>query len=150
MLAFIVPIMYLDHVTDGILKGIGEQVYSMWVNITDSLLSVILVYFLIPPLGIIGYAIVIVVMEGYNFALSALRLRGRIRIKINVIRSAILPVGEALVSAMLANRLLPTVNGESFSLWLILKMIFALATFVFLHASSKIILKQKKKKYSVL
>ena len=48
ILALIVPIMYLDHVTDGILKGIGEQVYSMWVNISDSLLSVMLVWVLIP------------------------------------------------------------------------------------------------------
>ena len=44
MLSLVVPIMYLDHVTDSILKGIGEQVYSMWVNITDSILSVVLVW----------------------------------------------------------------------------------------------------------
>ena len=77
-LAFIVPIMYLDHVADSMLKGIGEQVFSMWVNITDSLLSVILVWVLIPRLGIIGYAFVIVIMEGYNFALSIWRLKKKV------------------------------------------------------------------------
>ena len=32
VLAPVVPIMYLDHVTDSVLKGIGEHVYSMWIN----------------------------------------------------------------------------------------------------------------------
>ena len=37
-----------QRITDAILKGVGEQVFSMWVNITDSLLSVALVWILIP------------------------------------------------------------------------------------------------------
>ena len=45
-LAPVIPIMYLDHVADNMLKGIGEQMYSMWVNIVDSLLSVFLVFVL--------------------------------------------------------------------------------------------------------
>ena len=47
-LAFLMPIMYLDTVTDGMLRGLGEHVYSMRVNIIDSIISLILVYFLIP------------------------------------------------------------------------------------------------------
>ena len=74
ILAPIVPLMYLDHVTDSMLKGIGEQVFSMWVNITDSALSVALVWFLIPKMGILGYALVIIIMEAYNFILSYFRL----------------------------------------------------------------------------
>lgn len=131
VLALIVPIMYMDHVTDGILKGVGEQVYSMWVNITDALISVVLVYFLIPPLGIFGYAVVIVVMEGYNFLMSAVRLGKRIKIKIAPLRSALIPCGAALLSAWLSNSLMPTVRGEHFALWLALKLIFAFAAFIF-------------------
>ena len=95
-LAFIVPIMYLDHVADSMLKGIGEQVFSMWVNISDSLLSVILVWILIPRLGIMGYAVVIVIMEGYNFLLSVLRLARRVSFRIHPSRSLLLPLLTAL------------------------------------------------------
>ena len=130
ILALIVPIMYLDHVTDGMLKGIGEQVYSMWVNITDALLSLVLVYFLIPPLGIFGYAVVIVVMEGFNFICSAARLRKRIRLKIDLIGSALLPASAAIVAAKLADNLMPSVMGRGFALWLTLKIVLALAVFI--------------------
>ena len=71
--------MYLDHVADSVLKGIGEQVYSMWINITDAMLSIALVWLLLPKLGIMGYAVCIIVMEAYNFALSSARLLSKIR-----------------------------------------------------------------------
>ena len=130
MLAPIVPVMYLDHVTDGILKGVGEQVYSMWVNITDSLLSVILVYFLIPTLGITGYAVVIIIMEGYNFLLSAHRLSRRVRIRADLFGSLLLPLLSALCACFVADSLL-LFDGDGVSRWWIaLKMLFAVSVFV--------------------
>ena len=57
MIAPLIPIMYIDTSVDAILKGLGEQVYSMGVNIVDSLLSVILVIILLPRYGIMGYII---------------------------------------------------------------------------------------------
>ena len=44
LLAPLIPIMYIDTATDSLLKGLGEQVYSMNVNIVDALISVILVW----------------------------------------------------------------------------------------------------------
>ena len=129
MLAPIIPIMYLDHVTDSVLKGIGEQVFSMWVNITDSILSVALVWILIPKFGIAGYAIVIVVMEGYNFLLSLLRLVGRVKFKISFTRSIIFPTLAAALAAY-ASRELFSFAGASVSIfWLIMKMIFFISLF---------------------
>ena len=43
LLAPLLPIMYTDMVTDGCLKGLGEQMWSMGVNILDSALGVLLV-----------------------------------------------------------------------------------------------------------
>ena len=101
VLSLAVPIMYLDHVTDSVLKGIGEQVYSMWVNVTDSLLSIFLVLFLIPRMGIMGYALIIIIMEGYNFILSFGRLRRKIRIRVNFCRCALLPFVSSLLASVL-------------------------------------------------
>lgn len=147
-LAFIVPIMYLDHVTDSMLKGIGEQVFSMWVNITDSLLSVILVWLLIPRMGILGYALVIVIMEGYNFILSFLRLRKKIKFKLSLLRSLVYPLILSLFSAQITCALFNFSGSTSKPWWVIMKMIFALATVIFAYAVSRFMLltlNQRKK-----
>ncbi len=130
VLAFIVPIMYLDHVTDSMLKGVGEQVFSMWVNITDSILSVALVWVLIPRLGIMGYALVIVIMEGYNFALSFLRLRTRIRFRLELFNSFFVPAVAAILSAVLTRMLFLFAGREASAVLLVLKILFALCAFV--------------------
>ncbi len=131
-LAIVVPIMYLDHVTDSILKGIGEQVFSMWVNITDSLLSVFLVWLLIPRMGIMGYAVVIVIMEGYNFLLSFLRLRKKIRFTVTPIVSILIPLAASFASACLSRSAFGFCGSTTTPFWLIMKMLFALAITVFI------------------
>lgn len=136
LLSLVIPIMYLDHVTDSMLKGIGEQVFSMWVNISDSVLSIILVLFFIPRMGISGYAVVIIVMEAYNFTLSVLRLKSKVKFSFSVIRSLVLPLFAAVCSALLTKKLfIFTGSGES-AYWLVMKIIFtACAYFVMLKIS---------------
>lgn len=131
VLAVVVPLMYLDHVTDSMLKGMGEQVYSMWVNITDSLLSVALVALLLPRFGILGYAAVIIVMEAYNFVLSFVRLRTRISIRMHLIRDGALPLLCALVSAALTRSLFSLNGSTAPTRFLISAIVFALAAFTF-------------------
>ena len=140
MLAPVIPIMYLDHVTDAMLKGIGEHVFSMWVNIADSFLSVILVFVLIPIFDIGGYAIVIIVMELFNFSLSFMRLKSRINFKLRLGHSVIIPLFLSFVASGLTLRLFDT-SGEATPLYvLILKMIFAFCGFIMLKMISDAIL----------
>lgn len=147
-LAPVIPIMYLDHVTDQILKGIGEQVYSMWVNIADSCLSLLLVYFLIPQMGILGYALVIIIMEGFNFLFSIVRLSRRVRIRLSPVKALLTPAIESLLACLLSDRLF-RFSGETASpLWLFLKVLFSVCALVFLDNFVKCLLcnLHKKKK----
>lgn len=73
-LAPLIPVMYMDTATDAMLKGLGQQVYSMNVNILDALVSVFAVWILVPRLGINGYLITIYITEILNAALSIARL----------------------------------------------------------------------------
>ncbi len=146
MLAPVLPIMYLDHVTDAMLKGIGEQVYSMWVNITDSLLSVILVLVLIPRMGISGYALVIIIMEGYNFLLSFLRLEARIKFSPRVLLSILPPAAFALVSALAAKTLFRFSGALVTPLWLVLKLVFCVSLFIAMQFSAKLVMSRFEKK----
>jgi stage V sporulation protein B len=148
LLAPVIPIMYLDHVTDQILKGIGEHVYSMWVNIADSCLSLLLVYFLIPRMGIMGYALVIVIMEGFNFVLSIVRLAGKIKLRVNILGAVVTPAAAALIACFVCGSIFRFNGAASSLLWVAMKLIFAISVFVFLYSFRKVVLCNiyKKKK----
>ena len=129
LLAPVIPLMYLDHVTDSILKGIGEYVFSMWVNIADSFLSVVLVYVLIPVFDISGYALVIIIMELFNFTLSFLRLKNKVPFKVGM--SGVLNATIAsFLAVTISNRLFIFSGSAAPALWLIMKMLFALTFFI--------------------
>lgn len=74
ILAPLVPIMYLDTATDAMMKGLGEQLYSMKINIADAAISLLLVLLLIPRFGIWGYIITIYVSELFNTVCSITHL----------------------------------------------------------------------------
>lgn len=93
MLAPLLPVMYLDTVTDSLLKGIGEQVYTMMVNIVDASLSVLLVWMLLPRFGMVGYIAVLYISELINFAFSAARLLARTHFHFDILRWLLLPLG---------------------------------------------------------
>ncbi|MBO5510205.1 MAG: polysaccharide biosynthesis C-terminal domain-containing protein [Clostridia bacterium] len=74
ILAPLIPIMYVDSSVDAFLKGMGEQVYSMNVNILDAAVSVLLVWLLLPRMGLWGYVVAIYATETLNTTLSLCRM----------------------------------------------------------------------------
>lgn len=84
ILAALMPIMYIDTVTDGILKGLGEQLYSMKINVLDSMISVAMVYLLLPKYAVNGYIFIMYFTEAFNLAMSAYRLSKKARITIRI------------------------------------------------------------------
>lgn len=75
MFALIVPVMYLDMLADGCLKGLGEMMFCMYVNIADAALSALMVWLLLPKWGLSAYILTICFTEIFNFSLSLHRLR---------------------------------------------------------------------------
>ena len=102
LLAPAVPLMLVDHVTDAVLRGIGEQVYSMFVNIADSLLSILLVALLLPPLGARGYTTVILLAEIFNLSLSLGRLAQKTGVRIDLLRALLPPLLIGLLALSLS------------------------------------------------
>lgn len=92
MIAPLVPLMYLDTSVDALLKGMGEQFYCMIVNIIDSLLSVILVWLLLPKLGILGYIFTVYFTETLNATLSIVRLLHLRSVKTRLLRWVVQPL----------------------------------------------------------
>ncbi len=92
VLAPLIPIMYVDSSVDAFLKGMGEQVYSMNVNIIDALSSVILVWLLLPRMGLWGYVVAIYVTETLNTTLSLCRMLRMSRMRIRLSKQVFGPL----------------------------------------------------------
>lgn len=105
LLSLLLPIMYLDTVTDGLLKGLDQQLYSMKYNILDSGLCVILVWFLLPKCEVKGYIFIIFISEILNFSLSINRLSKITVLKFNLWHDFFIPALTAAFSSVVINHL---------------------------------------------
>lgn len=92
VLAPLIPVMYVDSAADAILKGSGYQVYSMNVNIIDTLTSCIFAVTLIPKIGIWGYVISIYATEILNTSLSMAKMISVSGIKPKIIHQIAMPI----------------------------------------------------------
>lgn len=70
LLTPLIPIMYIDNVVDAVLKGLDKQISVLKINILDLISSIILIFFIIPKFGIMGYVFIIYFSEILNFILS--------------------------------------------------------------------------------
>ncbi len=99
----LIPVMYVDSVSDSLLKGTGEQLYSMKINILDAAISVLLVFLLVPKIGIIGYVIAVYASETFNTCMSFVRVFRLTNLKIPIFRFLVSPLIAAVVSANLSS-----------------------------------------------
>lgn len=83
MFSFLVPMLYCDIIVDGMTKGMGQQRSCVRYNIISNIADVIMLFFLLPRLGITGYFISFLISHVLNFALSIRRLLHIGEIKVN-------------------------------------------------------------------
>ena len=137
LLAPLVIIMFMDTVTDGMLKGLGQQLHSMGINIADALLSVIMVYTLLPRWGIPAYLFTICFTETFNFVLSIIRLRRVTPIPLSL-RDLLIPVLCSLAATNAALLLLRLI-GLPLEATLLSALLHIAVTIVFYFALIRLI-----------
>jgi hypothetical protein len=69
-------------------------------------------------------------MELFNFALSFIRLKGRVAFSIDLTRSLFLPLSIAVISVYLTKSLFVFSGNAEVGVWLALKIIFAASIFL--------------------
>ena len=69
-----VLLLYMDAMTDGMLKGFGEQTACVRINVLTSVLDVALLYCFLPRFGVSAYVWVFYFTHAVNFVLSIRRL----------------------------------------------------------------------------
>ena len=78
LLSLLVVFMYIDNIIDGMLKGINEHVSVMICNILDLVVTICIIFFAVPFLGMNGYILSIFVSEILNFSVSLYQLKRRV------------------------------------------------------------------------
>lgn len=118
VLGLLVPFMYLDTAVDSLLKGLGEQLYNMRVNIADAAAGLLLVMLLTPKMGIWGYICTVWLCEVGNLIASISRLTKKTGVSIgNAFSQYVLPFAVTLISAALKFTLLDHfVSSEAISI----------------------------------
>ncbi len=70
----LILLLYVDAITDGMLKGLSQQIHSVRYNTITSILDVAMIYLLLPHYGINGFLAAFTVSHALNFFLSVRRL----------------------------------------------------------------------------
>lgn len=107
LLAPLTVIMYLDDIVDAVLKGINCQVAVVRINIIDSLVSISLLWVLLPVFHIKGYLMVIFIGEILNGTLSILKLMKHTDCSFMPIRWIFIPAVVIWLSMLSGKILLP-------------------------------------------
>ncbi len=105
-LAPLVPLMYLDSVSDALLKSLDKQLITFRHTLLDSLGRLAAIFAFLPPFGMTGF---IVIMYASNLFTSLLNMTTLLRVtkaKINPLKKVILPILLALTGGFLADFLL--------------------------------------------
>ena len=102
----IVPFMYLDSVSDGILKGLDQQTFTFRTAISDSVIRIILILIALPLTGLKGF---IAIMYFSNFLTCFLNVKRLLKVskaKLKIIGEILLPLILAILVSFLVFYLL--------------------------------------------
>ncbi len=116
----IVPLMYLDSVCDGILKGLDQQAFTFRTAITDSVLRIVLILAMLPIFGMRGFLAIMYLSNALTCALNVGRLLKISGAKLKMVEDLFLPLTAALSICFLADFLLRKLGGMNEILYVLL------------------------------
>ncbi len=109
-LAPIIPLMYLDSVSDGILKGLDQQRFTFFTAVGDSSLRIVLILIILPRFGLLGFLGIMYLSNLLTSLLNVGRLLFVSGARLDVLRVILLPFSAALILVLLLKELLSLVN----------------------------------------
>jgi stage V sporulation protein B len=105
----IVPLMYLDSICDGVLKGLDQQNFTFRVSVGDSILRIILRSIFVPLTSINGFISIMYLSNILTFILNFFKLLKVTGAKIRIINEILFPltlsVGVCSLSFSLLNKI---------------------------------------------
>ncbi len=105
-LAPIVPFMYLDSISDGILKGLDQQKFTFRTSVSDSAIRILLVSAVLPRFGLHGFIAIMYFSNLLTCLLNVGRLITVSRARLDPARGIFLPISGAFTIAVACDTLL--------------------------------------------
>lgn len=105
-LAPIVPLMYLDSVCDGFLKGLDQQRFTFRISVADSAIRLFLVALIVPRWGLYGFLMIMYFSNIFTCVPNCLRLIKITGAEMPAFKTVILPVIAAFFLASVTSKLL--------------------------------------------
>lgn len=105
ILSPLVPLLYLDHVVDGMLSGLNQQTKTLQYNTADSALRIAMIGLLTPLWGMSGYIVMLFVSTLFNVSLSVGRLLRVSGVTVSAADWVVKPVLSAALAAVSASLL---------------------------------------------
>ena len=102
----IVPFMYLDAISDGILKGLDQQKFTFHTSVSDSAIRIVLILLCLKRFGIYGFIGIMYFSNFLTCILNTRRLARVSNIKFDFINTFFLPVLSGFSLCLLARFLL--------------------------------------------
>ena len=116
----IVPLMYLDSICDGILKGLDQQSFTFKTAVSDSAIRLILILIILPKMGINGFILIMYFSNLYTCVLNVGRLIKISKAKISIFTDFLLPLISAFSVSFIINTVLMTANIKNILVYIIL------------------------------
>ena len=132
VLSPIVPLMYLDSISDGILKGLDQQNYTFFTALSDSLLRIVLVIALLPFMGLNGFIIIMYFSNLFTCLLHITRLIKISKARLELLGEIIIPLVSALTVALLSSTLLNIFAINSNLIYIILLCAISISSYLLL------------------
>lgn len=105
-LAPIVPLMYLDSISDGILKGLDQQGFTFKNSVFDSTIRIVLILLVLPKSGLNGFLGIMYFSNILTCFLNVGRLIKASGARLKFIQEILLPLISAFCIALLSDTIL--------------------------------------------
>ncbi len=112
VLAPLVPIMYLESVIDGILKGLNKQNATLLYNTIDSSVRIFLVFLFVPKFGMLGFLAIMVFSNILTCSLNIAKLLSVIVLKFNIKNWLVKPLFSIVIAVVFSNQFLSGVTNN--------------------------------------
>lgn len=139
LLSVIVPVMYVDSVCDGLLKGLDQQNFSFKVTVSDSTLRILLIFIFLRYFGIMGFIGIMYFSNLYTGILNFTRLKKKTDTKIDLLRCVFIPFLSSFGILFCVTSFLKFIPTMPDLVYIILVAVFSAAAYILLMLKAKIL-----------
>ncbi len=145
-LAPIVPFMYLDSISDGILKGLDQQNFTFKTSVSDSVIRIILIVIFVPISGIKGFILIMYFSNFLTCFLNMKRLLSVASLKLSIWREFLTPAIIAITTTLFLRVVLEGLHIKNSLVYIMFLVVASIAIYTALLFALRIVDKETLKK----